>query len=176
MSTPNGIKKDWSTVTKFMKGSYSICNMILDSLSESMGLEGEKPLQRHMSSPSTSVSLHRIVPHRKRYTPGPRYSVAFFLRPNMDAIFTDDEGRQWAGGDFVNKTLLNYRRSHQDQRGNSLATGQKGFLGLVKEGTSLCWELGSSNGTWAIRRPGVFQRLRNGWFTQVRSPIPAIFL
>lgn len=62
MSTPNGIKKDWSTVTKFMTDSYSICTVVLDSLSESMGLEGEKPLQHHISSPSTSFTALHCYP------------------------------------------------------------------------------------------------------------------
>jgi len=211
IAIPNGVKKDWHTVTKFMEDSYAICSNMLDSLSRSMGLEGEKrlELQHQMSSSSTSSaalqcypvaglppntsqghfvhtdsgslsvlfvsdwglqvhspkhdrwesvaprpgcaivnvgdslrflsglklrsSLHRVVPHRERRTLGPRYSIAFFLRPNNNATFTDAEGTQWTGSDWLNKKFLNYRRPHQEQRQTILATGQKGFLGLRQE-------------------------------------------
>jgi hypothetical protein len=61
------------------------------------------------------------------------YSITFFLRPNNDATFTDAEGTQWTGSEFLNKKFLNYRRPHQEQKQSSLATGQKEYLGLRQE-------------------------------------------
>ena len=176
-----------------MEDSYAICDDMMDSLSESMGLVGEKKLelQHQMLFPSTSStalqcypvanlppntsqghfvhtdsgtlsmlfvsdwglqvysskhdrwesvppragcaivnvgdslrflsglrlksSLHRVVPLPERETTGPRYSITFFLRPNNDATFTDAEGSQWKGSEFLNKKFLIYRRPHQEQ-------------------------------------------------------------
>lgn len=85
---------------------------------------------RFLSGLRLKSSLHRVVPLRQREATGPRYSIAFFLRPNNDATFTDAEGTPWTGSEFLNKKFLNYRRSHQEQKQSSLATGQKAFLGL----------------------------------------------
>ena len=88
---------------------------------------------RFLSGLRLKSSLHRVVPLPQREMVGPRYSIAFFLRPNNDAAFTDAEGRQWTGSEFLNMKLLNYRRPHQEQKQSSLATGQKGYLGLRQE-------------------------------------------
>lgn len=208
---PNGVRKHQGIVAKFTEGSFAICDTMLKSLSQSMGLEGEKrlQLQHQKSAPSTSgtvlqcypvenlppntsqghfahtdsgsisvlfvsdwglqvysskhekwesisprtgcaivnvgdslrylsnltlkSSLHRVVPLRARQTSGPRYSIAFFLRPNDTAKFIDAEGTQWDGKGWVNSKFLNYRRKHEEQEKTSMATGQKGFLGLLQE-------------------------------------------
>lgn len=88
---------------------------------------------RFLSGLRLRSSLHRVVPHQRRETPGPRYSVAFFLRPNNEATLVDAEGTQWLGREFVNRKLLNYRLPQGEQQKTSLATGRKGFLGLRQD-------------------------------------------
>ncbi|KAM0667278.1 hypothetical protein ACQRIU_005133 [Beauveria bassiana] len=64
MSIPQGIENSWSTVAKFMVEGSAVCNLVLESLSTSMGLQGEERLeaQHRDKSPSTSTAVLQCYP------------------------------------------------------------------------------------------------------------------
>ncbi|KAI8258385.1 2OG-Fe(II) oxygenase family oxidoreductase [Colletotrichum sp. SAR11_239] len=208
---PQGIQKEWPTIARFMADCRGVCTRMLNSLSNSMGLEGDRRLEQNHrdDSPSTTAavlqcypvqnlppntsqghfthtdagtismlftsewglqvhsprteqwayvaprrgcaivnvgdslrfladfklrsSLHRVVPDPERWLINPRYSVLFFLRASNDAVFTDSEGVNWSGSEWLNKKFGNYRNSHRQQQESAMSTGKKGYLGLWKD-------------------------------------------
>ena len=50
---------------------------------------------RHMSGHKLKSSYHRVVPQKEA-----RASVIYFLRPQMDAAFTDKKGKEWTSIDY----------------------------------------------------------------------------
>jgi isopenicillin N synthase-like dioxygenase len=86
---------------------------------------------KFISGCKLTSSLHRVVPRHMFWVSEPRYSAIFFLRPNNDAEFTDNEGNHWTGSRWLNRKFGNYRKPHSEQMMNSLATGRFGFVGLL---------------------------------------------
>jgi isopenicillin N synthase-like dioxygenase len=84
---------------------------------------------RFLSGSHLSSSLHRVVPHPDAETLA-RYSIAYFMRPEEEARFTDDEGRKWTGIGWHSRKFKVFRAPLEEQKMNSVLTGKKGYLGL----------------------------------------------
>lgn len=59
-----------------------------------------------------------------------RYATIFFLRASNNVRFTDTEGVNWTGGEWLDAKFKNYRRAHSEQEKNAISTGRLGFAGL----------------------------------------------
>ncbi|KAI8625005.1 2OG-Fe(II) oxygenase family oxidoreductase [Xylariaceae sp. FL1651] len=84
---------------------------------------------RFLSNGLYRSSLHRVVPF-----PGvaiqDRYSCAYFMRPELDVEFVDDDGNKWNSLDWhINKYHV-FRASVDEQAKSSVLTGRPGVLGL----------------------------------------------
>ncbi|MCJ1313506.1 hypothetical protein MMC25_007185 [Agyrium rufum] len=103
-------------------------------------------------------SLHRVVPshllsteqsgkmlsrddhkacmgnEEENHSSGTRYSIAYFLRPELDVHFLDAEGRDWRSEDWHKVKYAVFRADSKEQRESSLLTGRKGFLGDWNKG------------------------------------------
>ncbi|KAK3309422.1 2OG-Fe(II) oxygenase family oxidoreductase [Chaetomium strumarium] len=75
-------------------------------------------------------SLHRVVPASSHWVSESRYATIFFLRASNTVRFTDTEGVNWTGGEWLNAKFQNYRRAHSEQEKNAISTGKVGFAGL----------------------------------------------
>lgn len=82
---------------------------------------------RFISEGRLNSCLHRVVPPPGK--PAERYSLAFFHRPELAAVFMDGEGRQWTGEEWHRTKYRVFRATNDEQEKSSLLTGQKGFLG-----------------------------------------------
>jgi isopenicillin N synthase-like dioxygenase len=90
---------------------------------------------RFLSHKALRSSLHRVVPHpdAERET---RYSIAYFMRPEVDAEFDDEEGKPWTGISWHTRKFAVFRAPLEEQRKTSVLTGKKGYVGLwVDNGT-----------------------------------------
>jgi len=83
-----------------------------------------------MSGQQLKSCLHRVVPHVD--TAGfsrPRFSLAFFLRPELSARFVDGQGKEWTGDEWHRTKYRIFRADDEEQSKTSLLTGKRGFLG-----------------------------------------------
>lgn len=87
---------------------------------------------RFLSNKVLNSSLHRVVPHpdSERQI---RYSFAYFMRPEEEVRFEDEEGKEWSGIDWHMRKFVVFRAPLDEQRKDSVLTGKKGYLGLWKE-------------------------------------------
>lgn len=84
---------------------------------------------RFLSGRCLKSSLHRVVPHPDtQYKP--RYSIAYFMRPELDVEFKDDEGVEWTGIGWHTRKFTVFRAPSEEQKKDSVLTGRKGYLGL----------------------------------------------
>jgi isopenicillin N synthase-like dioxygenase len=90
---------------------------------------------RFLTGKRLRSSLHRVVPHPDA-SHRPRYSLAYFMRPEYDAQFEDEDGAQWTGLGWHTRKFAVFRASVEQQKNDSVLTGRKGYLGLWKEGTN----------------------------------------
>jgi isopenicillin N synthase-like dioxygenase len=84
---------------------------------------------RFLTGKMLRSSLHRVVPHPD-VSDRPRYSIAYFLRPEYDAQFDDEEGTRWTGLGWHMRKFIVFRASTEEQKNDSVLTGRKGYLGL----------------------------------------------
>jgi len=84
---------------------------------------------RFMAGKAIRSSLHRVVPHPDAWAKA-RYSVAYFMRPEYDAEFKDEEGVIWTGLEWHTRKFAVFRASVEEQSKDSVLTGRKGYLGL----------------------------------------------
>ena len=84
---------------------------------------------RFMAGKAIRSSLHRVVPHPDAWAKA-RYSVAYFMRPEYDAEFEDEEGVNWTGLAWHTRKFAVFRASVEEQTKDSVLTGRKGYLGL----------------------------------------------
>jgi len=115
--------KKWAYVTP--REGHAIVN-VADSL-------------RFLSGSRLRSCLHRVVPHARSSEDRPRYSFAYFLRPDRNAILKDASGNEWTAQQWQESKYINFRQTHEVQRTSSLQTGEKGVLGLwdgLEEGVS----------------------------------------
>jgi len=74
-------------------------------------------------------SLHRVVSHPDALQQ-PRYSIAYFMRPEYDARFEAEDGVQWTGLGWHTRKFVVFRASAEEQKASAVLTGRKGYLGL----------------------------------------------
>ncbi|KAI9769570.1 MAG: hypothetical protein M1839_003642 [Geoglossum umbratile] len=90
---------------------------------------------RHMSRNKLHSGLHRVVPAPE---PGSieqedRYSFMYFLRPDRDTVFCDQDGNEYNAAQWHDLKTQNYRKDHT-MISPSLQTGRKEYLGLWDAG------------------------------------------
>jgi hypothetical protein len=91
---------------------------------------------RFLSGGTLRSSLHRVVPY-----PGVdirnRLSSAYFMRPELDAEFVDDNGQRWTSLDWHMRKYRVYRSSAHEQKrdktSSTILTGRPGFMGFWEE-------------------------------------------
>lgn len=54
---------------------------------------------------------------------------AYFLRPELDAVFTDDTGESWKSVDWHDRKYTMFRAPMGIQHQDSVLTGKVGFAG-----------------------------------------------
>ena len=69
--------------------------------------------------------LHRVVlPMEAKMTD--RYSFAYFLRPELDAVIVDEKGKAWRSIDWHEEKFKRFRASVENQQQDSFSTGEAG--------------------------------------------------
>ena len=68
---------------------------------------------RHLSHRTLKSCLHRVMPHNSEKAKD-RYSVIYFLRPEKDATFIDETGREWKSIDWHNRKFDAFQ--HKDAK------------------------------------------------------------
>lgn len=83
---------------------------------------------RFLSNQRLRSCLHRVVPLVDGKI-ADRLSCAYFLRPELDAVFMDDTGKTWRSVDWHDGKYKKYRAPMEEQQQDSVLTGKAGFLG-----------------------------------------------
>ncbi|KAJ5403546.1 2OG-Fe(II) oxygenase family oxidoreductase [Penicillium cosmopolitanum] len=94
---------------------------------------------RFLSNGALASSLHRVIPPPPPHSPGQdKFSCIYFLRPEFDAKFTDNGGRQVTSVEWHNQKYSLFREASLDpvQHG-AMLTGRKGFLGASGQTASV---------------------------------------
>ena len=94
---------------------------------------------RFLSNQRLPSCLHRVVPPLDGKITD-RLSCAYFLRPELDAVFMDDTGKSWRSVDWHDAKYKKFRAPMETQQQDSVLTGKAGFLG------SWCPENEKTNG------------------------------
>ncbi|MCJ1285513.1 hypothetical protein MMC26_004853 [Xylographa opegraphella] len=68
---------------------------------------------RHLSHRRLKSCLHRVMPHSSDKAEG-RYSIVYFLRPELEATFVDETGREWKSVEWHTRKFDAFR--HGDAR------------------------------------------------------------
>jgi isopenicillin N synthase-like dioxygenase len=89
---------------------------------------------RHLSRHRLNSCLHRVVPLDGKIVDD-RLSCAYFLRPNLDVEFLDEEGKWWKSVDWHARKYAAFRAPLNEQRKGSVLTGKPGYVGLWKDTT-----------------------------------------
>ncbi len=84
---------------------------------------------RFMSGGKLNSSLHRVIPHHST-TSQARYSIAYFMRPEYQAEFRDDQGTGWTGLGWHTRKFKVFRAPIAEQSQSAVLTGKDGYLGL----------------------------------------------
>lgn len=69
---------------------------------------------RFLSGGCLSSAVHRVLPISGKQEED-RYSIAFFLRPNDDAIFRDPQGQVMNSRTWFEKKFKAFRETHEQQ-------------------------------------------------------------
>jgi hypothetical protein len=83
-----------------------------------------------LSSGKLKSCLHRV---RSPLSQCARFSLAFFLRPELTAHFLDQNNREWTGEEWHRTKYRIFRVDNNEQEKSSLLTGKLGFLGEWKD-------------------------------------------
>ncbi|KAF2733877.1 putative 2OG-Fe(II) oxygenase family oxidoreductase [Polyplosphaeria fusca] len=86
---------------------------------------------RFLAGKKLLSSLHRVVPHPDAQTSA-RFSIAYFMRPEYEAEFEDEEGKVWTGIGWHTRKFAVFRASMETQIKDSILTGRTGYLGLLE--------------------------------------------
>jgi isopenicillin N synthase-like dioxygenase len=86
---------------------------------------------RFLSKSVLRSSLHRVVPHAA--DDRPRFSLAYFLRPERDTIMKNSEGQYCSAQEWHERKFLNFMETHAKQRMTSIQTGGVGTVGVWRE-------------------------------------------
>jgi len=96
LSIPQGIRKDWSTMSKFIEASYAMASVVLERLSSTMGLTGSEELRNYHRSSSSSTST-AVLQHYPLSGLDPNTSPGHFTHTDAGSIsilFSSDWGLQ----------------------------------------------------------------------------------
>lgn len=86
---------------------------------------------RFLSGGVLTSSLHRVVPPSNSEAKD-KFSVIYFLRPELDAKFTTPEGKQINSVEWHNKKYSLFREASLDATENGyMLTGRQGYLGAT---------------------------------------------
>ncbi|KJZ74014.1 hypothetical protein HIM_06682 [Hirsutella minnesotensis 3608] len=84
---------------------------------------------RFLSNGALASSLHRVVPPPDSQGQD-KFSVIYFLRPELDARFTAHDGKQMSSIEWHNQKYALFRESSVDARKHgAILTGRKDYLG-----------------------------------------------
>lgn len=83
-----------------------------------------------MSGNTLKSCLHRVVPSLEPSdSHKSKFSIAFFLRPELKVTFVDRDGKESTGEDWHRTKYRVFRAKNEQQEMTSLLTGVTGFLG-----------------------------------------------
>ncbi|KAL4929911.1 uncharacterized protein BDV17DRAFT_297881 [Aspergillus undulatus] len=90
---------------------------------------------RFLSKGALASSLHRVVPPPLPHSLGQdKFSCIYFLRPEFDAKFTDNAGREINSVEWHNQKYSLFREASLDPRQHgAMLTGRKGYLGATEQ-------------------------------------------
>jgi isopenicillin N synthase-like dioxygenase len=83
---------------------------------------------RFLSGHKLSSCVHRVIPVTKRQEEH-RYSIAYFLRPEDNAIYVDSKGRELSARAWHDEKYNVFRKPHEKQEKDMVLTG-----GMEKNG------------------------------------------
>ena len=83
---------------------------------------------RFLSGHKLSSCVHRVIPLTKRQEEH-RYSIAYFLRPEDNAIYVDSKGRELSAKAWHDEKYNVFREPHEKQEKDMVLTG-----GMEKNG------------------------------------------
>lgn len=89
---------------------------------------------RFLSNLRLRSCLHRVVPPADGELVD-RVSCAYFLRPELDAMLTDDTNESWRSVDWHDRKYTRFRAPMEKQRQDSVLTGKAGFVGSWSSAT-----------------------------------------
>ncbi|KAK2865223.1 hypothetical protein FQN49_003786 [Arthroderma sp. PD_2] len=86
---------------------------------------------RFLSKGALTSSLHRVVPPPPPHSPGQdKFSCIYFLRPELDAKFTDHAGKEISSVEWHNQKYALFREASLDAKEHgAMLTGRNGYLG-----------------------------------------------
>lgn len=85
---------------------------------------------RFLSGHNLASCVHRVIPVTERQEHA-RYSIAYFLRPEDDAVYVDSKGRQLSAKTWHDEKYSVFRQPHEWQEKDMVLTGgmeQNGIL------------------------------------------------
>ncbi|KAL4915958.1 hypothetical protein BDW62DRAFT_212265 [Aspergillus aurantiobrunneus] len=90
---------------------------------------------RFLSKGALVSSLHRVVPPPLPHAPGQdKFSCIYFLRPEFDAKFIDNSGRQINSVEWHSQKYSLFREASLDPKEHgAMLTGRKGYLGATEQ-------------------------------------------
>jgi isopenicillin N synthase-like dioxygenase len=83
---------------------------------------------RFLSGHELSSCVHRVIPITERQEDH-RYSIAYFLRPEDDAVYIDSKGRELSARTWHDEKYNVFREPHEKQEQDMILTG-----GMEKSG------------------------------------------
>ncbi|KAH8807262.1 hypothetical protein F5884DRAFT_880143 [Xylogone sp. PMI_703] len=83
---------------------------------------------RFLSGHKLSSCVHRVIPITERQEEH-RYSIAYFLRPEDDAVYVDSKGRELKAREWHDEKYNVFREPHEKQERDTILTG-----GMEKDG------------------------------------------
>ena len=77
---------------------------------------------RFLSAKQFWSCVHRVIPTAEPQREH-RYSIAYFLRAEDDAVYVDSHGQQTSAKDWHNSKYEVFRQEHEQQEQDSILTG-----------------------------------------------------
>jgi isopenicillin N synthase-like dioxygenase len=85
---------------------------------------------RFLSGKRLNSCVHRVIPPTGNYQLEDRYSIAYFLRPDNDAIYEDAEGTKVSAAKWHDDKYIMFGTERDKQEKSSILTGgMEGILG-----------------------------------------------
>jgi len=83
---------------------------------------------RFLTAKRVCSCLHRVVPGPDA-TIVDRYSLAYFMRPELDAVLVDEDGEKWRSVEWHERKYKAFRATTGEQKKDSVLTGTAGYIG-----------------------------------------------